>query len=314
MGARRLAPWLLLAALLGAPAFGSAAESGTTRIVVVTHGQANDPFWSVVKRGIDQARDDLGVEVEYAAPPSFDVIRMARLIEAAAASKPAGLAVSIPDADALREALDQAVGAGIPVVSLNSGADVSGELGALLHVGQTEHEAGLRAGRKLARAGVVKAVCLNHEVGNVALDRRCEGFAEGLGGDVTLLATSFDPTEIGRAVSAHLSRSPETQAVLTLSPAPAEAVLAALEEEGRVGSVRLATFDLSPAILEALVAGKLAFAIDQQPFLQGYLAVSTLVLRHRYGVVPASDVLTGPGFVTPADAARVIELTRQGVR
>ena len=304
---------LFLVAFYAGSASPAAAED-PARFVVVTHGQASDPFWSVVKRGIDQARDDLGVRVEYAAPPTFDVIRMARLVEAAAASRPAGLAVSIPDADALRDAIDAAVGAGVPVVSLNSGADVSRGLGALLHVGQTEHEAGLRAGRRLAEAGVMRAVCLNHEVGNVALDRRCQGFREGLGGEVALLATSFDPTEIGRALSAHLSKHPSTQAVLTLSPAPAEAALSALEEEGLLGSVRLATFDISPAILDALVEDKLVFAIDQQPFLQGYLAVSTLVLKHRYGLLPASDVLTGPGFVTSRDAARVIELSKQGIR
>lgn len=292
----------------------AAGRAEPPRIALITHGQASDPFWSVVKNGAERAAAEQGVELEYLAPASFDVIAMARLIGAAVASRPAGLVVTIPDAAALREAIGAAVGAGIPVVSVNSGAEASRELGALLHVGQAELEAGRRGGERMAAAGVGRAACVNHEVGNAALDRRCEGFARGLAGRVDVLATSLDPTELRSAVSAHLMRHPDTQGVLTLGAAAAEAALAALEEDDLLSRVKLATFDLSPAVLAALARGKLLFALDQQPFLQGYLPVALLALYLRYGVIPASDVLTGPGFVTPQDAARVSELSARGVR
>lgn len=309
--------WFALAAaaalatsLAGSPAL----AQQDIRIVVVTHGQAADPFWSVVKNGVDAAQKDMGVSVEYRAPETFDMVRMAQLIDAAVASAPDGLAVSLPDADALGPSIKNAVAAGIPVVSLNSGSDVFEALGVRVHVGQTEYEAGLGGGRRMAAAGVSKAVCVNQEVGNVALDLRCKGFADGLGGDVTVLAVSMDPTEIANAIKAHFAGSPDTQGVLTLGPTAAEPTLGALEEMGLLGSVKLATFDLSPTVLQALVDGKMLFAIDQQQYLQGYLPVVFLALNARYGLMPAGVVMTGPGFVTPENAKQVIELSKQGIR
>jgi simple sugar transport system substrate-binding protein len=116
------------------------------RFVVVTHGQASDPFWSVVQNGVNQAAKDMGVQVEYQAPDTFDMVAMSQLIDAAVASNPDGLVVSIPDADALGDSIKAAVAAGIPVISMNSGSDVAAEFGLLTHVGQTEYEAGLGAG------------------------------------------------------------------------------------------------------------------------------------------------------------------------
>src|SRR5215217_9627380 len=159
---------------------GGGAERGDIRIAVVTHGQASDPFWSVVKNGVDQGAEDMGVEVEYNAPQTFDMVKMSQLIDAAVASKPDGLVVSIPDADALGDSIRAAIAAGIPVISMNSGSDVAADFGLLTHVGQTEYEAGLGAGQRMGEAGVTTALCVNQEVGNVALDDRCRGFTDGL--------------------------------------------------------------------------------------------------------------------------------------
>ena len=120
----------------------------------------------------------MGVKVEYQAPPTFDMVAMSQLIDAAVASKPDGLVVSVPDADALGPSIKAAVAAGIPVITMNSGSDVSQELGALNHVGQTEYEAGLGAGERMGEAGVKNALCVNQEVGNAALDQRCKGFTD----------------------------------------------------------------------------------------------------------------------------------------
>ena len=175
----------VVAALLATALGGAAAMAQEApRIVVVVHGQASDPFWSVVKNGVDEAQKVTGATVEYRAPATFDMVEMAQLIDAAVASKPDGLVVSVPDAAALGDSIKNAVASGIPVVSMNSGSDVREELGVLVHVGQTEFEAGEGGGKKMKEAGVTKAICVNQEVGNVALDLRCEGFAKGLGGDV----------------------------------------------------------------------------------------------------------------------------------
>ena len=287
------------------------------RIVVVTHGQAADPFWSVVKNGVDLAAQQTGVRVEYRAPETFDMVQMGQLIDAAVASKPDGLVVSIPDADALGPHIKAAVEAGIPVISINSGADVFKKLGVLMHVGQEEYIAGKGGGERMREMGVKKAVCVNHEVGNVALDQRCEGFKDGLGegAQVEILAVPTDFTEVRNAILAYLQKNPDIRGILTLGPVGAEPTLQALEEAGKIGKVVFGTFDLSPAVLKALNEKKMAFAIDQQQFLQGYLPVVFLANYVRYGLLPANDVvLTGPGFVTPENAAQVIELSKKGIR
>ncbi len=287
------------------------------RIVVVTHGQAADPFWSVVKNGVDLAAKELGVKVEYRAPETFDMVQMGQLIDAAIASKPDGLVVSIPDADALGPHIKAAVEAGIPVISINSGADVFKKFGVMMHVGQEEYIAGKGGGEKMRAMGVKKAVCVNHEVGNVALDQRCQGFKDGLGpgANVDVLSVPTDFTEVRNAILSYLQRNPDIQGILTLGPVGAEPTLQALEEAGKIGSVTFGTFDLSPAVLKALSEGKMAFAIDQQQFLQGYLPIVFLTNYIRYGLFPANDVvLTGPGFVTPKNAAQVIDLSKKGIR
>jgi simple sugar transport system substrate-binding protein len=307
----RLAQAVVVAGVVG---LATSALAQDMRFVVVSHGQASDPFWSVVKNGVDQAAADLGVTVEYQAPGTFDMVQMAQIIDAAVASQPDGLVVSIPDADALGDSIRNAVASGIPVVSMNSGSDVREALGVAVHVGQTEYEAGLGGGKQMKDAGVTKAICVNQEVGNVALDLRCEGFTDGLEGEVEVLSVSMDPTEIGNAVKAYLSANPDTGGVLTLGPSAAEPTMAALEEIEMLDKVKFGTFDLSPGVLEAIDAGRMMFAIDQQQYLQGYLPIQLLKLHELYGLMPAGTVMTGPGFVTQANAAQVIDLSAKGIR
>jgi len=314
---RRILSILLVAVLalaLVVPAFAQGVNRGDIRIIVVTHGSAADPFWSVVARGVDEAARDMGVRVEYRAPETFDMIQMSQLIDAAVAARPHGLVVSIPDPDALEASIRGAVAAGIPVISINSGSDVSRDFGALLHVGQEEYLAGRGAGERMREAGVTKAVCVNHEVGNLALDQRCDGFADGLDGQVEVLGVHGDFTEIRNAVEIYLRRNPDVEGILTLGPVGSDPTLAALESVGRVGQVQFGTFDLSPAILEALDAGQMSFAIDQQQYLQGYLPIVFLTQYALYGVMPAVQVYTGPGFVTQDNAAQVMALSEAGFR
>jgi len=298
-------------AMLGAV---SAAQAETT-IIVVSHGQASDPFWSVVKNGVTQAAKDYGVDVSYRAPETFDMVAMAQLIDAAVNQEPDGLIVSIPDADALGPAIRKAVAAGISVISMNSGSDVAKSLGVLLHVGQEEYVAGKAGGEALAALGGKNAICVNQEVGNVALDLRCQGFEEGFGGKVTVLPTSNDPAEIRSKVKAVLDSNPSIDTILALGASTAgEPSVAAVEDLGKIGEVNIASFDLSPNFLQAIVDGKAAFAIDQQQYLQGYLPVAFIALQAKYGLMPGGNVPSGPNLITKDKAAQVIELSAKGIR
>jgi simple sugar transport system substrate-binding protein len=299
---------------------GPRADREGVRIVVVTHGQPADPFWSVVSNGVRAAARDMGIRAEYQAPSVFDMVEMGDLIEAAAASRPAGLVVSVPDPDALGPAIRRAVAAGIPVISINSGSEVSRELGAVAHVGQTEYEAGFGAGERMAGAGVREAICVNQEVGNLALDLRCSGFRDALeeqDARVRVLAVELaDPEGTRQRIAAALRAGPGVDGLLTLATIAAEPALQALDETGRAGSVTLGTFDLSPEVLAAVRDGRMAFAIDQQQYLQGYLPVVLLTKYIETGAVPGGGevIRTGPGFVTPETAEAVMDWTRQGVR
>jgi simple sugar transport system substrate-binding protein len=275
------------------------------RIVVVTHGSNTDAFWNVVKNGVTDAAKDMNVKVEYRNPPTGDLTEMARLIDAATASKPDGLIVSIPDPDALGKSIRAAVAAGIAVVSVNSGSDVRESLGCLLHVGQPEYEAGLGGGKKAKKAGVKKGICVNHEIANAALEQRCKGYADGLGIPLNMLDVGYDPTEVRNKVTAYLTANPDVDGILTLGPVGADPALEALKAMGKAGKIYFGTFDLSPAIIEGIKAGHINFAIDQQQYLQGYLPVVALTLNARYGLLPAGDVLSGPGFVTKDNVEKV---------
>jgi simple sugar transport system substrate-binding protein len=289
------------------------------RIAVVTHGQASDPFWAIVKKGVDDAARRSGIAYSYRAPDTYDINRMRRLIDDAISARLDGLVVSLPDVDGLAPAIRRAERAHIPVVSINSGSDQFRKLGILAHVGQPELRAGLEAGARLARAGVRHALCVNQEVGNAGLDERCRGVSRALrrvGGHVRVLGIDVqDSTGARRKIAAAVNED-DVDGVITLGPGGAAPALQALDAGGMRGRVKVATFDLSPEVLEAVQRKRMLFAVDQQPYLQGYVPVMLLAERARHLLFPARGELipTGPQFVTPANAARVIELSRRGFR
>jgi simple sugar transport system substrate-binding protein len=235
-------------------------------------------------------------------------------MDAAIASQPSGIAMTIVDPDALAGSAREAANEGIPVVVLNTGQPLWEEVGAITYVGQTEFDAGLEAGKRMAEEGVQNALCVNQEQGNVALEERCAGFTEGLGGNVRELAVQgVDPTAAENSIKTALRNDPDLDGMLTLGPQGALPALQALESGGNE-DLMFATFDLAPQVLNAVRDGKILFAIDQQQFLQGYLPVVFLTTYAQYGVTPVNEVATGPRFVTQKEAEDVIELTKQGVR
>ena len=292
------------------------------KFYVITHGQATDPFWSVVKKGVDQAAHDMGVQAIYEGPASgtFDVVAMSHLIDTAVAAHPDGIVVSIPDAKALGPSIKAAVAAGIPVISINSGSDVAKSLGVLVHIGQTEEQAGIGGGLRMGAAGVKHALCINQEVGNAALTLRCKGFEEGLsqadGGTVKVIGVNLaNPTQSQQTVEAAIQHDPSVDGILTLGPTGATPAIAALKDLNKLGQIKLATFDLSSDVLNAIKAGQMLFAIDQQQYLQGYLPIVLLTLYKTNLNTIANDILqTGPGFVTSDNVSQVIQLTAQGTR
>jgi len=297
------------------------ASRANLKFYVVTHGQSTDPFWSVVKKGVDQAAHDMCVTAHYEAPTgtTFDVVAMSHLIDDAVATHPDGLVVSIPDAAGLGASIKAAVAAGIPVISINSGSDVAKSLGVLVHIGQTEYAAGQGGGEKMGAAGVKHALCVNQEVGNAALTLRCQGFAKGLaqtGGTMTEIGVTItNPTQTQQSIAAAIQRDPSIDGILTLGPTGATPAIKALQSLNKLGQIKLATFDLSSDVLNAIKAGQMLFAIDQQQYLQGYLPIVLLTLyKTNLNTIANSILQTGPGFVDSSNVSQVIQLTAAGTR
>lgn len=293
-----------------------AVHEGPIRIAMITHGD-DGGFWSIVRRGATDAAATLPEVVLDYQGSAGDAKRQADMITAALTQGADALAVSAPDIGAISGSLQQAQAAGIPIVTLNSGSDLLDRMpDVITHVGQSERVAGEGAGGKLGEMGATTVLCVLHEVNNIGLQERCDGAADALresgGSLVTVQVTGkADPASTAREIGAAMTAQ-DPDAVLTLDP---DIAMAALKEVAKRDAM-LATFDLSPDVLDAVAAGDIAFAVDQQPYLQGYLPVVFLELAVRNGneVGANSLVLTGPSFVTKENAASVAALSEQGTR
>jgi simple sugar transport system substrate-binding protein len=304
----------VLAAALALPlgAVYSPAEAAGERFVFVSHAPDSDSWWNTIKNALKNAEHDMGVKVEYRNPSTGDVADMARIIEQATASNPTGIITTIADYNVLESAIKGAIAKGIPVITVNSGtADQSKKLGALMHIGQPEYDAGKGAGERAKAAGVTKFLCVNHYITNTASVERCQGYADALGvklGD-QMLDSGIDPTEVYNKVKAFLTAHPDTNGILTLGPNSADPTIKLLRDTGSASKYKsVISFDLDGDIAQAIKDGVMEAAIDQQPYLQGYLPVVFLTEYARYGVIPANNVNTGPGFVTKKNIELVQKL------
>ena len=275
------------------------------RYVMVTHGEGNDPFWPVVQKGGEDAARAIGADFEYIYNPSADMADMASSIQAAAATSPDGMVISLPDPDSLGPAIKAAVAAGVPVITMNSGLESSASLGALMHVGQPEYLAGQSAGARAKAEGATKALCMIQEAYNTALVDRCEGYGESVPMEFT--DTTSDPATIQTRATAALQANPDVDAILSVGPHVCDAVSKALDDLGM--TVHHSCFDLSPAVMDLINAGKVAFTIDQQQRLQGYLPIIVLHLYNNgAGLLPGANIPSGPGFVDKSNATSVAAL------
>jgi simple sugar transport system substrate-binding protein len=285
------------------------AMAADERFVLVSHAPDSDSWWNTIKNAIKVAGDQMQVKVEYRNPATGDLADMARIVEQAVASKPDGLILTIADFDVLSGPVSKAIKKGIPVITINSGThEQSEQLGALLHVGQPEYAAGNGAGKRAKAQGVTKALCVNHYITNPASVERCQGYADAIGADLskTMIDAGQDPAEIKNRVIAFLRANKDVNGIITLGPTSAHPTIQAVEEIGLKGKVYFGTFDLSGEIAAAIKNDTIAYAIDQQPYLQGYLPVVILTNLVRYGVVPGNHINSGPGFVTK-DTISVVE-------
>jgi simple sugar transport system substrate-binding protein len=281
---------------------------------MVTHSDEGS-FWSVVKKGAEQAAKDEGVKLSWS-PSNNDPQKEAQLIDAAVSQKVDGLAVSVPNADAIKDSLAKAKDANIPIITLNSGADQSQALGAITHVGQDEKIAGEAAGARFKSEGAKKVLCVIHEQNNIGLQQRCDGVKQGFGGDVTNLQVkgTADVATSQTEIKSKLQADKSYDAVIALNPDIASAAAGAIK--GASSDARLATFDLNPDVIKRIKAGDIEFAVDQQQYLQGYLPIVFLKLfkTNANTVGGGQPVLTGPGFVDKANVATVEKLANAGTR
>jgi simple sugar transport system substrate-binding protein len=304
---------LMAAAMVAAVATTtSSALADNERFVFVSHAPDSDSWWNVIKNALKNAEHDEGVKVEYRNPPTGDIADMARIIQQATASNPNGIVTTIADFDVLQSAIQGAVAKGIPVITVNSGtAEQSKELGALMHIGQPEYDAGKGAGERAKKAGVTHFLCVNHYITNPASVQRCQGYADGLGvklGD-QMIDSGIDPTGIYNKVKAFLASHPDTDGIITLGPNSADPTIKYLRDTGSRSKFKsVISFDLDGDISKAIKDGTMDAAIDQQPYLQGYLPIVFLTQYVRYGVMPANNVNTGPGFVTKKNIELVEKL------
>ncbi|KKB63381.1 sugar ABC transporter substrate-binding protein [Robbsia andropogonis] len=330
-------------ALCGAAAITSpTATAADAKFVLISHAPDSDSWWNTIKNAIKQADEDFNVQTDYRNPPNGDLADMARLIEQSAARNYDGVISTIADYDVLKSSINKVTAKKIPLVTINSGTEEqSAQLGAIMHVGQPEYVAGKAAGERAKAAGIKSFLCVNHLATNVVSFDRCRGFADAIGVDYrpATLDSGQDPTEIQSKVSAYLRNHPNTQAILTLGPTPAAATLKAVQQMGLANKIWFATFDFSDDIAKAIQAGTIQFAIDQQPYLQGYIPVAVLAIVKKdkttdpvkirqileanpkfqarlatYGLQPSygpKNIRSGPGFITKENIDKVLKYAGQ---
>ncbi|GAA3496461.1 substrate-binding domain-containing protein [Streptomyces prasinosporus] len=305
---------------LGA-ADGSSAPDGAgtagavrTKVAMITHGSEGDAFWDRVREGAEAAAAKDGIDLTYVSDP--DPAGQAELVRDAIRDGVDGIALTLAKPQAMKGPVNEARAADIPVVGLNSGIDAWKSSGLLGYFGQDEGLAGQAVGDRLDDLKAGHALCVVHERGNVALEARCAGVKRTFGGTTeNLYVDGTDLRTVSGVIAARLRQDPDIDEVVTNGADYALTAVDAVEEAD--SDARVATFDLSEDLVDAVRGGNVRFAVDQQPYLQGYLAVDALWLYRTNGNVSGggvAPVLTGPAFVTKTNAASVAGFAADGTR
>jgi len=291
---------------------GNAAGSSGYTIAFITHETPGDTFWDKVKNGAQQAAKDTGVTLKYSNDPAAP--QQAVLIQNAVDSKVNGIATTLVTPDALAGAVKSAISAGIPVVGFNSGIDQYKQLGALMYFGSDETVAGTAAGKQLADQGSKHPLCVIQQTGSVALEARCAGVKSSVPGTENIQVNGADDAAVTTTLQAKLSQDKSIDAIVTLG---APQALDAIKAKDQAGSqAKLVTFDLNQEAAQDIKDGKILFSIDQQPYVQGYMAVTSLYLYIKNGndIGGGKAVLTGPSFVDSTNIDKILPFTKNNTR
>ena len=293
---------------------GGTADTPRATIAMITHGVPGNAFWDVVQKGAETAAAKDNIELRYSADPQAP--NQANLLQSAIDSKVDGIAVTLAKPDAMAAGVQAALAAGIPIVGLNSGFDAWQKLGVQQYFGQDENIAGQAAGQRLAAEGAHKVLCVIHEQGNVSLEARCAGIKETLtGGSVEILnVNSADPASVEATLTAKLQQDPSIDHIATLDSSIAHVAVQAKATTGSQATI--VTFGTDAELVKEIKNGDVAWANDQQPFLQGYLAVDSLwlYLNNRNTIGGGQAVLTGPSFIDKSNIDAIAQYATNGTR
>jgi simple sugar transport system substrate-binding protein len=294
----------------------SAGKANTPRMTValVTHQAPGDTFWDIVRKGAQAAADKDNIKLVYSADPNAG--NQANLVQNAIDQKVDGIAITLAKPDAMKDVVAKAKAAGIPVVGLNSGLSDWQSLGLMSFFGQDESVAGEAFGKRLNEVGAKKAVCVVQEQGNVGLTQRCDGVKKTFKGDTEVLnVNGTDMPSVKATITAKLKQDTAIDYVVALG---APYALTAVQSVGDAGSkAKVATFDLNKELTDSIKKGDIQFAVDQQPYLQGYLAVDSLWLYKNNGNYSGGGeeaVLTGPAFVDKDNVDAIAKFAAKGTR
>ena len=291
---------------------GNAAGSSGYTIAFITHETPGDTFWDKVKNGANQAAKDTGVTLKYSNDP--EAPKQAVLIQNAVDSKVNGIATTLVTPDALAGSVKAATDAGIPVVGFNSGLDDYQRLGTLMYFGSDETLAGTTAGKRLADQGVKHPLCVIQQTGSVALEARCAGVKQSVPGTENIQVNGADDAAVTSTLQAKLAQDKSIDAIVTLGAPQALDAIKAKEQSG--SEAKLVTFDLNEQAAQEIKNKNILFSIDQQPYVQGYMAVTSLYLNLKNGndIGGGKAVLTGPSFVDAENIDKIIPFTKNNTR
>ncbi|WP_255658245.1 substrate-binding domain-containing protein [Actinoplanes sp. L3-i22] len=291
---------------------GNAPGSSGYTIAFVTHETPGDTFWDKVRAGAEQAAKDEGVTLKYSNDP--DAGKQAGLIQSAVDAKVNGIATTLVTPDALAGSVKAATTAGIPVVGLNAGIDQYQKLGALMYFGSDESLAGTSLGKRIAGEGAKHPLCVIHQTGSVSLEARCAGVRSAVPGTENLQVNGADDSAVTTTLQAKLAQDKSIDYVVTLgAPIALDAINA---KQQASSAAKLVTFDLNQEMAKRIKDGQVEFAIDQQPYVQGYMAVTSLYLYLKNGndIGGGRPVLTGPSFVDQSNIDKILPFTEKNTR
>lgn len=280
---------------------------------MVTHGAPGDTYWDLVRKGAEDAAKKDNIELRYSSDPQAP--NQANLVRSAVDAGVDGIAVTMPNAEAIGPAARNAVDRGIPVVGLNAGMGKYQDYGMSGFFGQDESVAGNAAGERLKEQGKSNVLCVIHEQGNSSQEARCEGVRKGLDGNVELLyVNGQDLTSVQSTITSKLSQDTSFDTVFALQAPVAMRATESVKQSG--SKAQVVTFDTNAELVDAIADGRVAFAVDQQPYLQGYLAVDSLWIAKRNGgtLGGGRPVYTGPSFVDKDNVDKVAEAAKAGMR